>query len=134
MPSQQVAVHSTSLSRLSKHGRDAFHKTFFVLFCFCISKSVANVLFLQTPRRERGQGREPDRCHPDANEGLEMPAGGSMFDILHHSQLVFSAEMSDQLTALPLTFNRKTQQMQVGLTEPGPTDRRAVTISASLLL
>lgn len=47
-----------------------------------------------------------------------------MFDILHHSQLVFSAEMSDQLTALPLTFNRKTaKQMQVGLTRPGHTDR-----------
>lgn len=92
------------------------------LFCFCISNCVANVCFCKPPRRERGQGREPDRCHPDANEGFEMPAGGSMFDILHHSQLVFSAEMSDQLTALPLTFNRKTaQQMQVGLTGPGPT-------------
>lgn len=97
-----------------------FSQNFF--FCFCISKSVANVCFCKPPRRERGQGREPDRCHPDANEGSEMPAGGSMFAILHHSQLVFSAEMSDQLTALPLTFNRKTaQQMQVGLTGPGPT-------------
>lgn len=48
-----------------------------------------------------------------------------MFDILHHSQLVFSAEMSDQLTALSLTFHREmVKQMQVLLTRPGQTDRQ----------
>lgn len=73
-------------------------------------------------QRERGQGREPDCWPPNANEGFEMSASGRMFDILHHSQLVSSAEMSDQLTALLLTFNRKTaKQVQVGLTGPGPT-------------
>lgn len=68
-------------------------------------------------RRERGQGREPGCWHPNANEGSEMSASSRMFEILRHSQLVSSAEMSDQLTALPLTFNRKTgKQVQVGLT------------------
>lgn len=47
-------------------------------------------------------------------KALEMSARRRTFDILHHSQLVFSAEMSDQLTALPLTFNRKDGDTDAG--------------------
>lgn len=116
MPGQQVALHSSSLSRLSKHGCGTFHESF----------AFRRVLFVfGNPPRACGQGREADCCYCKANEGLEMSARSGRFDILHHSQLVFSAEMSDQLTALPLTFNRKTEkQMQVGLAGPGWTDRR----------
>lgn len=47
-------------------------------------------------------------------KALEMSAGRRTFDILHHSQLVFSAEMSDQLAALPLTFSRKDGDTDAG--------------------
>lgn len=84
--------------------------------------SVAKACFCKPLAVSVDRAESQAAATPTLTKASKMPAGGSMFDILHHSQLVFSAEMSGQLTALPLTFNRKTvQQMQVGLTGPGPT-------------
>lgn len=62
----------------------------------------------------RGGGEKQAAASVKLMKALEMSARRRTFDILHHSQLVFSAEMSDQLAALPLTFNRKDGDTDAG--------------------
>lgn len=89
-------------------------------------------LFLLTLHPERGLrgwggggGEKQAAASVKLMMALEMSARRRTFDILHHSQLVFSAEMSDQLTALPLTFNRKDGDTDAGVARlDGGTERQ----------